>query len=308
MVSSMRSAAPGSLIALTLTACPPAPPHEDSTRTESDAASTTVGSTDGSSSSTDTSTSGSTHEPTSDSTGSATSSSTGAIEPCSEVVEGDLFVWEDTDLASLANVGHVTDDVFISMGALPQTDLSFLSCLHTIGYGLAIDWNDRLETTEGLENLKSVRAIVINHNANLRLVTGFEQISELTSLIMSSNPSLEEIALDTFQEVETLRIGSCLEEQAAASHFALVDLAGFSGLTRVKRLTIDGNEALLSADLLDVLAQNGDPLPLEETWIRFNPLLSETLVHQQLNALDVNKREVCGNAEGAAGCFCLVGD
>ena len=202
----------------------------------------------------------------------------------------------------------MTDSVFISLGARPQTDLSFLSCLHTIGYGLTIDWNDRLETTEGLENLTSLQAILINHNANLRIVAGFDPFTELSAVIISDNPSLEQIDLDTLQAVETLRIGDCQEEQAAASHFALVELPGFRGLTRVKRLTIDGNEALLSADLLDVLALNGDPVPLEQTWIRFNPLLSETLVHEQLNALDVNKREVCGNAEGAPGCFCLTGD
>ncbi|MBZ5708411.1 hypothetical protein [Nannocystis pusilla] len=241
-------------------------------------------------------------------TDSSTNSSTDATEPCSDVHEGDLFIWEDTDLASLANIGHVTNSLYISMGAQDQADLSFLNCVHTIGSALIIDWNDRLETTEGLANLTSLRALLINNNANLRIVAGFDQFSDLASVIISGNPALEEINLDSLQNVETLKIGFCQFEMASASHFELVDLSGFSSLTRVKRLTIDGNEALLSADLLDVLAANGDPMPLEQTWIRFNPLLSETLVHEKLNALGVNKREVCGNAEGALGCFCLVGD
>ncbi|MDC0668660.1 hypothetical protein [Nannocystis radixulma] len=224
------------------------------------------------------------------------------------MLDDDLFIWEDTDLASVANIGHVTGDVYISLGKQDQADLSFLRCLHTIGHALTLDWNDRLETTEGLENLKSLRALLVNDNANLRIIAGFEQFTELSAVIISRNPLLEEISLDTLQDVETLKIGYCLEEQAMASHFELVDLSGFSGLRRVKRLTIDGNEGLLSADVLDILAANGDPLPLERTWIRFNPLLSETLVHEKLNVLGVNNREVCGNAEGALGCFCLVGD
>lgn len=57
-----------------------------------------------------------------------------------------------------------------------------------------------------------------------------------------------------------------------------------------------------------MLAANGEAVPLEHATVRFNPLLPETEVHAKLDVLGVQDRDVCGNADGAPGCFCLVGD
>lgn len=280
-------------------------------------ASTTTGATvystgnDGSSAS-----SGSTVTPTSTSTvgetessgSTQTEASTGTNGMCSRIHEGNLYVLADTDLASLADLGSVTEGLYISMGERDQYDLDFLKCLHTVGKGLHITGNNLLESTAGVENLQSIGGLWITQNSSLREILGFDQIQDLAVLEVSGNPKLEEIHLDSIQTVGHLQIGYCESEMAVAFHLALVNLTGFGGLIAVERLGIDGNEALLTADLLDALSVNGEPVPIGQARVRFNPLLSEADVHTKLDVLGVQDREVCGNKEGAQGCFCLVGD
>jgi len=238
---------------------------------------------------------------------SSTDSPTGAPEPCSRIHEGDLRVLVGTDLASLADLGRVTEDLTISMGELDQRDLSFLSCLHTVDGGLDISRNVLLESTAGLENLKSVDSISFFDNDSLRTVTGFNQIQELTVLNLRNNPALESLQFDSLATVKYLSIGGCQQMKPDARHFALTELSGFSSLTTVQFLTLAGNEALMSAGLLEALEANG-ATPLLSATIRFNPLLPEATVNARLDVLGVIEREVCGNAEGDAECYCQVGE
>ncbi|MBK9754597.1 MAG: hypothetical protein IPO88_14030 [Nannocystis sp.] len=166
--------------------------------------------------------------------------------------------------------------------------------------------NTRLESTEGLKNLKSVQLISITSNRNLRVVTGFDQVSKLVGFNMYLNSALEEVQFDSLKTVEWMSIGLCQGTEAAAHHLALTALSGFNGLTTVDSLTLEGNEALMSAGLLDALKANGAATPLNAATIRFNPLLPEATVHARLDALNVPYREVCGNAEGDPECYCLV--
>jgi len=236
-----------------------------------------------------------------------TAGTTEALEPCSDVHEGDLYVGADTDLASLANLGRVTKALHISMGQREQADLSFLPCLHTADSGITIEYNLHLETTKGLVSLKNIGSLRVEQNPLLREIVGFEQIEELGLLSLHLNQSLEEIHLESLHTVEFLDIGRCEFEEPTAFHLALSDLQGFSSLTDVGTLWINGNEALASVDLLDALAMNGTINP-PVVQVRFNPMLPEDVVHEKLDALGVIKREVCGNLEGDPECFCLVGD
>lgn len=247
---------------------------------------------------------GSTDQPT----GGSTGGSTGTPEPCSRVHEGDLYILKDTDLASLADLGRVTGNLTISMGARDQRDLKFLSCLRTLDLSLAIQYNELLESTEGLSDLQMSESILIATNPNLRTVESFDKVANLSGLTMYENPALEEISLDSIKSVGFLTVGYCNGAMAAAEHLALTELTGFSGLTTVTRLTIEGNEALLSADVLDAIAINGALDAVEFASIRFNPVLSEVTVHAQLDAIGVQAREVCGNAEGDPECYCPVPD
>jgi len=235
-----------------------------------------------------------------------TGSSTGAPEPCSLVHEGDLTIVDGTDLDSLANVGRVTGNLGMRFKLRELRDLSFLSCVHTIDGRLEIVSSPFLESTEGLENLKSVESITILYNKSLREVTGFEKIHELVGLEIVENPSLEMIEFKSLEIVDQLRIGVCYGTEGLARHYALGELSGFSSLTTVRDLHIEGNETMVSADLLDSLAANGAPLPLRYATIRYNYLLSESAVHEQLDALGVTFRDVCGNAGGDPECYCLV--
>lgn len=233
-----------------------------------------------------------------------TTSSTGVLEPCSWVHEGDLDVTADTDLASLADLGRVTGTLTIIMGPRDQRDLGFLKCLHTVDVSLAIDRNDLLETTEGLASLQSVRNVSLTDNPNLRVVTDLDKVEELSYLAIHGNLALEDIQLDSIKYVRLMYIGQCIGPNATAKHLALESLSGFDGLTTVDMLSIDGNEVLLSADLLDAIASNGAVAPVGSATVRLNPLMSEEAVHAQLDVLGVTDREVCGNAGGDPQCNC----
>lgn len=302
------------LVVAAVTACWTQSAHKDDTVATSTSTSTDDTSTSASPSSSSTTTPTSTSPESSSgttligSTSGPTSSSTEPPEPCSEVHEGDLYIFNSTDFASVANLGRVTGHLHVFMGQREQVDLSFLKCLHTIEKGLYITENANLESTAGVENLQKLGALSITQNPSLRVVSGFDKIFELSLLEISRNPELEGIQLDSLQTANHIQIGYCEYEMAAALHPKLVDLAGFSGLTKVTRIGIDGNEALASAAVLDALAANGEAVPLEHAMIRFNPLLSESEIHAKLDVLGVQDRDVCGNAEGALGCYCLVGD
>ena len=249
---------------------------------------------------------------TSTSTGDATEGSTdssGASGPCSRVHEGDLVIESDTDLAPLADLGRVTGDVYILMQDRDQPDLSFLSCLHTIDGGLSLQNNVLLESMAGLENLKSVLRIRVFNNAALRSIDGIGPIVDLFSLGLDSNPSLEEIHLDSVETVGLLEIGHCQGMMGSELQGKLIDLSGLSGLASVQTLTVEGNAALMTADVLDTLAANGAPEPLSFATVRYNLLLPEADVHAKLDVLgiDMQHREVCGNAGGDPKCFCVVG-
>lgn len=229
-------------------------------------------------------------------------------ERCSQVHEGSLYILENTDLAALSDLGRVTEGLYISMGQRDQLDLSFLSCLHTVDLGLIVANNDLLESTEGLTNLQKLGSLSVTENPKLRVVAGFEQIHEFSLLELYRNPALEKIELDSITTVEFMQIGYCEEMKGAAYNLALVALSGFGGITTVERLWIDGNEALMAANLLDALAINGAPVPLEHAAIRYNPVLSEADVHKKLDVLGVQDREVCGNSGGVSGCICMTGE
>lgn len=243
------------------------------------------------------------------STGDVTEGSTGTSGPCSRVHQGDLVVKSDTDLAPLADIGRVTGSVYIVMADREQPDLTFLGCLHTIDDALSLQNNMLLESMAGLESLNSVFRIRIFNNAALRLIDGIGPIEDLFSLVIDGNSSLEEIHLDSVKTVGLLQIGHCQGMMASAKHNKLIDLSGFSGLTSVQTLIIEGNAALMTADVLDTLATNGGPKPLLSATVRYNLLLPEASVHVKLDVLglDMQHREVCGNAEGDPVCFCVVG-
>lgn len=238
---------------------------------------------------------------------SLTSTSTGVSEPCSRIHEGDLFIAADTDLSTVTDIGRVTGNLYIFMESRDQRDLSFLNCLDAIDGVLQIDSNYFLESTKGLENLKKVQVISAYQNQNLRVVTGFDQVRDLVGLKLYSNPALTEIHLESVETVDWMIIGGCLGAGGDGGHDSLVSLSGFSGLMTVESLHIDGNKALMSADLLDALAANGAPSPLGGAYIRFNPLLSEATVQAQLDALGVPVRDVCGNEKGDSECYCEGG-
>ncbi|MBK8237577.1 MAG: hypothetical protein IPK74_18705 [Deltaproteobacteria bacterium] len=225
--------------------------------------------------------------------------STGEVEGCSRVHEGDLYVLEDTDLASLSDIQHVTGAVLVSMGVRQQPDLAFLSCLEIADFGVSIDGNAWLETTKGLTQLTELQNLAVNSNPSLRTIEGFENIEKIATLDISHNDALEEIHLESVESIELFNLGHCsgLGIQLSGND-SLVDVGGLVNLASVGSLQIRGNEALVSTQVLDALASNGAP-PLDDVRIMWNPKLPEQEVNAKLDALGVEgSRWVCGNAGG----------
>ena len=187
----------------------------------------------------------------------------------------------------LADLGRVAGDLYIDMDDRAQVNLSCLNCVHTIDGFLTVRNNALLESTEGMDNLESVEAITIVENLNLRAVTGFSRVRSLWWFEAHSNSSLEEIKFDSLESAKSLRIGLCEGMKPLGSQQALVALSGFSGLTMVETLAIEGNEGLISEGLLEALKANGAASALASATFRYNALLDEATIHARLDALGV---------------------
>ncbi|MDC0716596.1 hypothetical protein [Nannocystis bainbridge] len=148
--------------------------------------------------------------------------------------------------------------------------------------------------------------MIVQGNTNLRTVAGFDELRDLVGISFFDNPKVESIHLEALETLVWIRIGVCADMFADANNLALGDLAGFGALRAIERITLDGNEALMSAEILDALVANGAPAPSRVT-IRYNALLSEESVHLALDELGVVQRDVCGNAGGNPICVCLFG-
>lgn len=249
--------------------------------------------------------SGTLDDSTSGSTGDSTGSSGDMAGPCGQVHDGNLYIKEDTDFATLAEIRHVKGNLHVRMEERVQADLSFLPCLHTVDGVLHISDNEYLDSTAGLTDLTSLGALTVYNNPSLRALTGFEQIHTLVYVQFDHNPELEEVHLESLNIVKSILIGYCIGDVGDAGHDLLTDLSGFSGLTNVERVQLDGNEALDYADLFDTLILNGAP-QLMQAWVRYNPVLSEDQINLQLNMQGTQWREVCGNEGGVQGCLCPI--
>lgn len=113
------------------------------------------------------------------------------------------------------------------------------------------------------------------------------------------NPALQEVHLESVESISRLTVGYCMGPGTNLSgNASLVDIDGFANLTHVGDLSIRGNEALVSAQVLEVLVTNG-AAPLEDVEVMWNANLTEQEVNAKLDALGVTGvRTVCGNAEG----------
>ncbi|HFE46280.1 MAG TPA: hypothetical protein ENJ18_12415 [Nannocystis exedens] len=104
-----------------------------------------------------------------------------------------------------------------------------------------------------------------------------------------------------------LRLITRLLTACAGDSAQRIDNDGLSLVLSAAQLRrAQGNEALLSAGLLDSLIEKSEPGSLLSARIRRNPLLPESAVLQKLDLLGV-MGTVCGNAGGDPECFCIVG-
>lgn len=238
------------------------------------------------------------------SSGSASTTSTDdetstAGDACSRTIEGDLIVLENTDIDEFRDVVAVTGRVAI--GKTAQTDLSFLSCLESIGTDLDIGGaGSELRSTRGMPRLRQVGSIHIvgSSGSALTEVDGLEGVSTLEVLSIGGSSELTRVNLPRLESARILSLGGC-----RSGSDKLVEIR-FDDLASLERLTVGGNASLTRLDLLDALIANGAS-PLEYAEIMHNEMLPETSVTAALDQLGVAERLVCGNLDGEP-CECPI--
>jgi len=190
--------------------------------------------------------------------------STAAIEPCSLVHSGDLFVKQGTDLTYVANVGVIA---------------GVLSVYNTY-----------------IASLGPNSALRVMDNPLLREIVDLGTVKGVHDLWIQDNDALEDVSLNHLESIGRLIIGGC-NGTYAGDHGSLRYLSGFSSLTTIEECAIiEGNKALESLGFLDsIIANRGPPVPA--IGVRRNPLLPEDDALLQLNTLGggFDSTVGCGN-------------
>ncbi|MBC8067822.1 MAG: hypothetical protein IAG13_05760, partial [Deltaproteobacteria bacterium] len=113
--------------------------------------------------------------------------------------------------------------------------------------------------------------------------------------------------LEGVESITRLEVGDCMGPGTSLSGNPMLDdVDGFASLAQLGDLQILGNEALVSAQVLGVLATNGAG-PLGDVEIMWNTSLPEQAVNTALDELGVTGvRTVCGNSGGTGPCDCGI--
>ena len=224
---------------------------------------------------------------------SGLSESTSSDELCPENVhEGDLNIFEDTDLSELNSLTAITGKLAVLGRANVGPDLSFLGCLREADR-LEIS-SDRIVNLEGLGRLESVGSLVVKNNAMLRSLEGLTSLRNLRSLGLTSNPQLTTLGLDHVKSVEGIGIGMCAGYVPGGGN-GLTDITGLSSMTEIGFLSIRGNEALVSLDGLHELVDNGTTIDLLHVAHNRNLPTAEAEAMADLLGIGEEDRVICGN-------------
>jgi len=140
------------------------------------------------------------------------------------------------DLSPLSKIFTVKNSVAINQCRRLQS-LEGLNNLRNIGTFLAIFGNERLNHTGGIETLQVVNRISISRNIRLEAIIGFEKIKKLEHLSVVNCPSVT--SLKGFMNLEVL--GSLIIRETAV----LTNLYDFNSLKSIHNfLGIDNNKKL----------------------------------------------------------------
>lgn len=250
--------------------------HAGETATTSPTSSTST--TDGGSSSSTTAdpTTSTTRPGTTSGSASSTggTSATGGNEVCDEWVVhvGDLWITDDTDLASLVCIVEVTGSVHVE-GTTALTSFGTLSNLATVGEDVFVLDNAALVDLAGLSGLKNMvgspsATIAIHNNPALVDISGLSALEIVDSVSIVDCDALTDLTGLQGPIVGNLQKGWYLTVAAndgLTDLGGLADLQGFSG-----QLMIENNAALEDISALEFVL---DPAGLAGIYVVDNPVL-----------------------------------
>lgn len=255
--------------------------------------------------------------------GSDSTTTFGSSE-CPRVIDGDYEVETPEDAVGLAAVsGMLTislddDD--------PTPDLSFLDCLESVGH-LYVSGTPALDSIEGMTSLQALDILTVKGAPTLTAIRGADWMREMTMILIGGVESLRAIEFPTLERLNTLSINnaasletlsfpslrsvgyinvnSCTEGFAWTPSWTSFD--GFPAIEEIDIFHVASLAGMTHLDILDSLLANGGTIT-GSTQIRYNPMLPETEVLDQLAALGVGVGvgDVCGNLGGAEECSCGI--
>jgi hypothetical protein len=135
-------------------------------------------------------------------------------------------------------VGYSAVDGDLNIYPGSGKDLSHASCLQTVAGTLSISEGSDLTSLEGLESLKSVRALEVLGLDKLTSLSGIDKLTRVNSLTINGNKALTDIeGLPSGFEVGSLYV---------AGNLALASLDGLDGITVTDVIAIEKNPKLSS--------------------------------------------------------------
>jgi hypothetical protein len=189
---------------------------------------------------------------------------------------GSFTVHDGRDLAAIEACERIDGDLRIANTGLES--LEGLSSLRHVEGRLEITHNPRLRSLAGLDNLATVRTLVVAGNPALESVAALGQLAVVGSVTLSDEPQLDSLAglegvrfasrvvvkntgIASFAPLHELH---AVGDLVITGNLRLVSLGGLEGLEGARGIRIEGNPAL------------GDVRALRRmTWLSSNPVVVE---------------------------------
>ena len=137
--------------------------------------------------------------------GTSSSSSSGG-DGCTEVVEGDLEVNDESDFEWLRTVREVQGVLTIAE-LTGHTNLEFLGCLESV-QGVWVKDTQSLRSLDGLGRLTALESgLSVSGNAALETLGGLDSLESIGEVWIRDNPELSRLELESPTDIRYIRLG-----------------------------------------------------------------------------------------------------
>ena len=255
---------------------------------------------------------------------STSGTSTGRADGCTEVIEGDFEVTDESDFEWIRGVREVEGGLAVT-GLSAQENLEFLGCLER-AQGLSIRDTEGIRSLEGLSRLEVIDGeFVVSGNSDLETLAGLDALEAVErGLWILDNPELSRLELHTPIRIGQVRLGwfECdsygRPDSVALPRGDNPKLKGIDGLELVDSGTgfiIQGQSGFEStATIVEILSRNPDAgSGTPSLKFNLNPALPSSEIEAVFLALGLDEFEptpaiVCENLNDEVPCPCKGGE